>query len=277
MVPIPSNIQACCVDLFCGVGGLTHGFIREGLLVVAGIDSDHLCRFPYEYNNNATFLERDVADMTVEEVDGLFVPNQLRVLAGCAPCQPFSTYSQRYETHRDAKWSLLYEFARLVEGIGPDIVTMENVPSVVRHAVFGDFVARLKDLEYEVWSDVVECARYGVPQTRKRLVLLASRHGPIRMIEPTHAEPRSVKDAIFGLEQIEAGECASADRLHTASSLSPKNLERIKESKPGGSWRDWPEHLIADCHRESTGRTYPSVYGRMEWDKPALAITSAAL
>ena len=106
------------------------------------------------------------------------------------------------------------------------------------------------------------------------MVLLASLHGPIRMIDPTHSKPRTVRQAIGRLRPLEAGESAPRDRLHVASALSPKNLARIRASKPGGTWRDWPRHLIADCHRTDSGRTYPSVYGRMEWDKPAPTMTT---
>ncbi len=263
-----------CVDLFCGAGGLTHGFILEGISVEAGIDLDPACRYPYEKNNDALFVERDITDMESEEVASLFGNGKIRILAGCAPCQPFSTYSQRYDTRSDHKWGLLYEFGRLAQDIRPDIVTMENVPSVERHEVFVDFVTELKECGYHVWHGVVECARYGVPQTRRRMVLLASLHGPIRMIDPTHAKPRTVRQAIEGLRPIQAGESAPRDRLHVASALSEKNLARIRASKPGGTWRDWPEHLIAECHRTDTGRTYPSVYGRMEWDKPAPTMTT---
>ncbi|HEC16003.1 MAG TPA: DNA cytosine methyltransferase [Sedimenticola sp.] len=268
------NNDFSCVDLFCGAGGLTHGFILEGLPVNAGIDLDPACRYPYEVNNEATFIEQDVAKMEAGELASLFSPGTIKVLAGCAPCQPFSTYSQRYDTMSDGKWSLLYEFGRLVEGARPDIVTMENVPTVQRHEVFKDFSAKLEELGYRVWSDVVECAHYGVPQTRRRIVLLASLHGSIEMIEPTHPHPKTVKQAIGRLRPIAAGERAPRDRLHTASSLSPKNLKRIRASRPGGTWRDWPPHLVADCHKEGSGRTYPSVYGRMEWDKPAPTMTT---
>ena len=269
-----TNRRISCVDLFCGAGGLTHGFIKEGISVEAGIDLDPACRFPYEYNNDARFIERDLAEMSIEEVGGLFAPDALQVLAGCAPCQPFSTYSQRYDVRADGKLGLLYEFARLAEGILPDIVTMENVPSVARHAVFKDFVTKLEELGYSVWSDVVECAGFGVPQTRKRMVLLASLHGPVEMIRPTHDRPRSVSDAIGDLRPLCAGGYSPEDRLHAASGLSPKNLKRIRASKPGGTWRDWPKLLVADCHKQSTGSTYPSVYGRMEWDKPAPTMTT---
>ena len=97
------NDDISCVDLFCGAGGLTHGFILEGLPVNAGIDLDPACRYPYEKNNDAAFIEQDVAKMGVDEVASLFSPGTIRVLAGCAPCQPFSTYSQRYDTKSDSK------------------------------------------------------------------------------------------------------------------------------------------------------------------------------
>lgn len=264
-----------CVDLFCGVGGLTHGFVLEGLPVVAGIDMDPACRFPYEANNSARFLEQDIGKITVQEVKALFGDAESTILAGCAPCQPFSTYSQRYERDdKDGKWGLLYEFARLAEGIYPDVITMENVPSVAKHAVFHDFIGTLKRLGYSVWYDVVDSSRYGVPQMRRRMVLLASKHGVIELIEPTHVEPVSVRQAIGRLPPLCDGEAAPKDKLHVASTLSYKNLLRIRVSKPGGTWRDWPTHLVAACHRAATGRTYPGVYGRMEWDKPAPTMTT---
>lgn len=263
-----------CVDLFCGAGGLTHGFVKEGLPVVAGIDQDRACRYPYEQNNESVFLERDVSDVATDELEQLFGDAEIRILAGCAPCQPFSTYSQRYDIGRNERWGLLYEFSRLAEGTLPEIITMENVPSVQKHEVFHDFVSQLEELGYHVWYQVVDSTHYGVPQTRKRMVLLASLYGSIRMIDRTHAKPKTVKQAIGRLKSIAAGEASKRDKLHVSASLSEINLQRIKVSKPGGSWRDWPKRLVADCHREGTGRTYPSVYGRMEWHKPAPTMTT---
>jgi len=267
--------KIACVDLFCGAGGLTHGFILEGMPVVAGIDVDPACRFPYEANNKAQFLERDVSKITATELNKLFGDADLKVLAGCAPCQPFSTYAQRYELDgKDGKWGLLYEFARLAQGTKPDVITMENVPTVAKHAVFRDFVDTLKRLGYKVWYDVVDSSQYGVPQMRRRMVLLASRHGEIEMIAPTHTKPKTVRQAIGRLRPLRAGEAAPRDKLHVTSTLSEINLKRIKASKPGGTWRDWPENLVADCHRAESGKTYPGVYGRMEWNKPAPTMTT---
>lgn len=264
-----------CVDLFCGAGGLTHGMVQGGLKVTAGIDLDPVCRYPYEMNNpGAAFLKRDVGQLTGSEIKALFAPGSIRILAGCAPCQPFSTYAHRYDSKRDGKWALLYEFQRLIEDVRPDIVTMENVPTVRNHRVFKDFVTALKTNRYHVWFDVVDCANYGVPQTRKRTVLLASKHGPISLIDKTRVRPRTVRQAIGRLKSIKAGERAPKDRLHIAAGLDPKNLARIRVSKPGGTWRDWPERLVAECHKDATGKTFPSVYGRMEWEKPAPTITT---
>ncbi len=264
-----------CVDLFCGAGGLTHGFVLEGIPVVAGIDVDSACRFPYEANNNARFVERDISSVKTDELITLFSDAELKILAGCAPCQPFSTYTQRYELDgKDGKWGLLYEFARLANGVRPDIITMENVPTVVKHGVFHDFVDTLKRLGYCTWFNVVDSSLYGVPQTRRRVVLLASKHGVIKMLEPTHEITKTVRQAIGQLPILDAGESSPRDKLHVTSSLSEKNLRRIRASKPGGTWRDWPDDLIADCHRAESGRTYPGVYGRMEWDKPAPTMTT---
>jgi DNA (cytosine-5)-methyltransferase 1 len=268
-------INISCVDLFCGAGGLTHGFTLEGIPVAAGIDLDPACRFPYETNNTAKFLERDISQVTANEINKLFGNSELKILAGCAPCQPFSTYAQRYESDGiDGKWGLLYQFVRLVKETNPDVITMENVPTVVRHQVFHDFVTELKNLEYHVWYGVLDSSLYGVPQPRRRMVLLASRFGEIRMIDPTHSKPMTVKEAIGNMPTIEAGESDPDDKLHIASTLSDKNLQRFRISKPGGTWRNWPEHLIADSHKSKTGKTYPSVYGRMEWDKPAPTMTT---
>jgi DNA (cytosine-5)-methyltransferase 1 len=154
-------------DLFCGVGGLTHGFVLEDLNVVAGIDLDTACRFPYEVNNDTRFIEKDVAKLTTKEVKALFGDAPVKILAGCAPCQPFSTYTQRYDERRDHKWGLLYEFARLAKSTKPDVITMENVPKLAKHPVFLDFVDTLERLKYRTWFDVVDSCEYGVPQPER--------------------------------------------------------------------------------------------------------------
>jgi DNA (cytosine-5)-methyltransferase 1 len=264
-----------CVDLFCGLGGLTHGLLRGGIRVVAGVDVDPDCRFAYETNNGAQFVQRSVRDLTGPELIDLFGESERRLLAGCAPCQPFSTYSQKTRKNRDdPKWDLAVDFGRLVSETVPDLVTMENVPQLQDHPVFTEFLESLTG--YSVWHGIVECAQYCVPQTRKRLVLLASRLGPINLIGPSDPEMTevTVRSAIGHLPPIAAGEADQADRLHTSSRLSELNLRRIRASLPGGTWRDWDQSLLAACHKKVSGETYPSVYGRMQWDAPAPTITT---
>lgn len=270
------------MDLFCGAGGLTHGLIDAGVKVVAGVDFDVACKHPYEANHKGTeFHHADVAELEASKVSEWFGDASVRVLAGCAPCQPFSNYALRYQKAEDGndveddeRWSLLSHFGRLVEELTPDIVTMENVPTVTRHSVFRNFKVTLERLGYKVWVDVIDCARYGLPQRRNRTVLLASLHGAIELRAPVESEARTVQDVIRGLPVLRHGGTARDDRLHTASRLSDLNYERIKHSKPGGTWRDWPKRLVAQCHKKDTGRKYPAVYGRMKYEEPAPTLTT---
>lgn len=271
--PLAPAISA--VDLFCGVGGLTHGLVRGGVNVRAGVDLDPACRFPFEYNNDpAVFLERDINELDPGELRPFLADGELTLLAGCAPCQSFSTYSRSGRSKkRGLDWRLVSSFGRLVEELQPDLVTMENVPQLADHEVFAEFLASLR--RYDVHWSVVECSSIGVPQSRRRLVLLASRLGsPGLDVVPWRMETTTVRDAIAGLPPIRAGEQDSDDPLHMASSLSDVNLQRIRASVPGGSWRDWDPSLHAACHQRTTGATYPSVYGRMEWDAIAPTITT---
>lgn len=273
--------RAVAVDLFCGAGGLTHGLGRAGIAVVAGYDTDEFCRFPFEQNNApAVFFNKDVSELSGADLANHYPEESIRILVGCAPCVTFSRYTQRMDRKNDPKWSLLRQFARLVTELQPDIVSMENVPELQHHSIFDDFLATLISEGYNLSTQpkkrVVYCPDYGIPQHRSRLVILASRIGPIEMIPPTHGrtQHRTVRDVLARLPSLEAGERSTRDRLHRTSALSSLNLRRIKQSKPGGTWRDWPEDLVADCHKAETGETYPSVYGRMEWDKPSPTITT---
>lgn len=268
-----------CVDLFCGAGGLTHGLISAGVKVRAGVDFEELCRHPYEVNHDGIEFHRaDVAELEASIVAKWFDGAKVRVLAGCAPCQPFSTYANRYQKvdrfAQDRRRSLLDHFGRLVAELRPDIVTMENVPAVMRHSVFKNFKNTLERIGYKVWADIIDCAQYGLPQRRNRTVLLASLHGEIELREPTAAEARTVADVIRDLPVLKHGGTDREDRLHTASRLSELNYERMRHSKPGGTWRDWPKHLVAKCHTKSTGKKYPAVYGRMKYDEPAPTLTT---
>ena len=264
------------IDLFCGAGGLSHGFCLEGFRVAKGIDVDEVCRYPFEENNGAHFVRKCVTQVDGKELNNDFVKGEPRILVGCAPCQPFSKYSK---SKNDPRWSLLSEFSRIIMEALPDVVSMENVPSLPKFkngSVFEGFLSTLKDCGYSVDWSIVFCPDFGVPQSRSRLVLLASLHGKPLSLEKTHPKCQfiTVRDAIGDLPRINSGEVCSTDPLHRSSKLSDKNLDRIQASIEGGTWHDWPEHLVTDCHSRNTGRSYTSVYGRMKWDEPSPTLTT---
>lgn len=263
------------VDLFCGAGGLTHGFEQAGLPVKAGYDIDPACKFPYEHNNKAKFVLQDVENISGSDLAKHFYGSSIKVLAGCAPCQPFSSYSRRYQD-RQSQWKLLQDFVRLIAECEPDIISMENVLQLKHHSVFQEFITELQKLNYCFEYYEVNCLNYGIPQSRKRLVLLASKFGLINLIPGTHSPElyKTVRQTIEHLESLSAGQASKRDWLHRCSKLSELNLRRIRASQPGGTWRDWPKELIAECHLKKSGKTYPGVYGRMEWDKPSPTITT---
>lgn len=266
------------IDLFCGIGGLTHGLIKEGLDVVAGVDNDTSCKFGYEYNNKTQFIDKDILDVSAKEVNHLFGKGTIRVLAGCAPCQPFSKLNQKKVTEQQLQ--PLEKFAQLINQVKPDIVSMENVSGLAntdKYPIFRTFIKTLEKNGYRYKHEIVDVSEYGIPQSRKRLVLLASRFGDIELIKRTHKNKRvTVRDVIKNLEPLRDGETSSNDPLHRASKLSTLNLRRIRATPHnGGSSNSWDESLILECHKRETGKTYKgTVYGRMRWDDPAPTMTT---
>jgi DNA (cytosine-5)-methyltransferase 1 len=266
------------VDLFCGVGGLTHGLQLAGLNVVLGVDIDASCKYPYETNNQTRFIEYDVAQIPSKIISDCFHEGDIRILVGCAPCQPFSRYTQRYRKkgHQNDKWKLLDSFAEKISDIQPHIVSMENVPELEHEQVFHDFIGTLTQNGYYVFYKVVYCPDYGVPQIRKRLVLLASLLDDISIISPLFPSEKykTVRDAIGDLPLIKNGDTSKADTLHYCVKMNDLNVRRIQASIQGGSWRDWDDDLKLDCHKKASGKSYGAIYGRMSWDLPSPTITT---
>lgn len=263
------------VDLFCGVGGLTRGLLDAGLEVVGGFDIDETCRYAYETNNKIVFHKENIREMTGEEILACYDKDCTKILVGCAPCQPFSNMSfkrfKKKSIEEDDKYDLLLEFGRMIEKVQPVIVSMENVPQIRKMEIFPKFIELLKRNGYYISHNdegqVVYCPDYGIPQNRRRFVLLASKLGPIELLPSTHKkEEVTVRQFIEKLPPVEAGDVCPTDKMHRTAKLSEINLKRIKASKQGGTWKDWPEELRCKCHRKESGQTYTSVYGRMRWD-----------
>jgi DNA (cytosine-5)-methyltransferase 1 len=272
-----SDSNFAVVDLFCGVGGLTHGFVKANFNVVAGIDFDISCKHAYEKNNSAPFIHADLTKHSPQEIANLFPKGSIKILAGCAPCQAFSTYTQGNK--KNDKWKLLYSFGNIIKTIQPDVVSMENVPNLLVYKngkVFQDFLNVLKNNNYFISYHIVDAKDYGVPQRRKRLILFASKFGKIKLIKKTHTgkKIKTVKKAIGHLPKINAGEFCKQDMLHRSKALSPLNLSRIRATKQGGGWKQWDKKLILECHKKESGKSYGSVYGRMSWNKVSPTLTT---
>lgn len=271
------------IDLFCGVGGLTHGFIQENLKVTAGIDFDISCKYSFEKNNKVKFISKDLTELTSEELLSLYPKGSRKILVGCAPCQPFSIFNKKNKGHlsqeNDQRWRLLYSFSSLILKIMPEIISMENVPllkSFNNGKVFNDFVSSLELAGYNLDYKVINSQDYGVPQRRKRLVLLGSLLGPIKLIEPTHNTKNyvTVKEKIGKLPPISAGSICTKDPLHRSRKLKELGIKRIKATPEGGSWKDWDNSLKLECHKKRGGLLFGSVYGRMSWNSVSPTITT---
>lgn len=279
----PNVLNIKVVDLFCGVGALTHGMILEGLNVVAGVDSDPSCRFAFEKNNAARFIHKDISKFSSKELRRLYEGSSLKILIGCAPCQPFSSISKKGSAYKadDVRWRPLRRFIRLIKDVRPHIVSMENVPDLLnekKYRIFGDFIRTLNATGYKTAFRVVDVSRYGVPQRRKRLVLMASLLGEIECIPETHSEQNvvTVGQAIRRLRPLRDGEIDPCDPLHRASKLSTQNKQRILATpKNGGGAKNWPTALFPKCYKRKSGRSFmATVYGRMRWDQPAPTMTT---
>lgn len=262
------------VDLFCGIGGLTCGLRQAGITVRAGFDMDVSCAFAYERNNaNARFFCKDISEISAGDIRPHFPKAaDFTALVGCAPCQPFSMLreNRRQKNGGDGRWALLNDFAKLIRETMPDIVSMENVPGLRRQPVYDDFMRALQECGYSANDEIVNCADYGVPQKRKRLVVLASRHGDINMLPPS---PRIKTHTVGGTIGIMRGKTEEDDSAHICYNLSKKNQRRIRASIPGGSWHDWKKGMASPCHGKR-GHDFPSPYGRMHPDTPAPTITT---
>ena len=269
------------VDFFCGGGGMTRGLLNAGIEVLFGLDFNAACSETYEHNNGIPYLCRNIRDVNPEDLIEEFpvlANNDELLLVGCAPCQPFS--NQRHMMHEHAAVNLLDEFGRMVEAMEPACVLVENVPGIQKRgaAVFNRFLALLRQMEYHIFYGVVNAKNYGVPQKRKRLILIASREFVPQEPPHTHGDGLlpyvTVRDTIERFPEIAAGETDHHFFNHQASALSQTNLERIMATPhDGGSRTEWPEDLVLDCHNNGY-RGHTDVYGRMSWDDVSPTLTS---
>ena len=272
--PLPTAL-----DLFAGSGSATAALKASGFQVSAAIDNDkHACA-TYRLNHpEVNLYEASIQDIDPENIKQESLGGDaLDIIVICAPCQPFS--SQNQKRGRDLRARLLISAARFVAIMKPVIVFVENVPGLASAAseeILGEFRDTCGS-DYSFGDPVcVDAADYGVPQRRKRCLLLGARRRPVPEI-PAPTTPRhqrhTVREAIAGLRSLRAGQVDPEDPLHTARAHRPMTLERLRAiSKDGGSRSDLPDRLILTCHKDHRG--HPDVYGRMRWDDVAPTLTT---
>lgn len=258
-----------------------------GINVRFGLDCDRDAKQTFEANfPKATFINEDIRNLTPKDLKPYLRRKYGRPLffGACAPCQPFSKQN-RAKHGQDNRATLLSELHRFVQAYTPEYIFVENVPGLQQvdnsDGPFAEFVRLLEALKYQKDYRIIMACHYGVPQKRRRLVLLASRLGPIEIPPPTNgpgtAQPElpSVWEHISHLPKIEAGEMHGEIDNHRSAQLSPNNLKRIENTPIGGDRRDWPKELCLPCHKQHSGHT--DVYGRMLKDQPSAALTTRCI
>jgi len=265
------------IDLFCGAGGLTCGLKQAGFKVLAGIELKEIAAETYRKNHNTTLLlESDICNLSPHEVMKALElqPGQLSLLAGCPPCQGFSTLRTRNKASSvdDHRNDLIFEFLRWVKAFLPKTVMMENVPALAKDARMHTAMNQLKELGYHIDENslrIENIADYGVPQRRLRMILTASLCGSITPPSPT-AIKTTVKQTIASLPK--AG--SSGDSLHDLGEVRSEKTKKLISLIPknGGSRADLPMEYWLECHKRYPNG-FKDVYGRMHWDEVAPTIT----
>jgi DNA (cytosine-5)-methyltransferase 1 len=261
------------IDLFSGCGGLTLGLKRAGFDVIGAIEIDRLAATTYTHNHPGVKVwDKDIRQIKARGMmRSLGIrPGQLDLLAGCPPCQGFSTIRTRNQrTTTDKRNSLIFEFLRFVRAFRPKTIMMENVPGLIGYYRFKEFTDKLRAAGYEIESKVLNAADYGVPQRRRRVIVLGGLSGKIDFAIPV-TNRRTVQDTIGSMPP--AGE--SGDALHDLREIrSEKILRRIRRiPKDGGSRSALGKRGQLKCHIKCEG--FRDVYGRMGWKDVAPTITS---
>lgn len=266
-------------DFFCGAGGLTRGLLDAGVQVLAGIDNDTGLQMTYEKNNAPSkFICKSISDINISSLRSEYsVTDEDTVLyAACTPCQPFSTLNRM--KGEDKRKELLLAFADLVEISPPDFILVENVPGLntaYGKEVYDRFLAAIIRAGFEHrYAEFLDAKNFGVPQVRKRFIMIASRRFTI--IAPKRAEKiAKVEDYIRKYPPLKDGDASTAFHNHEARPLRPHHKIIVKAvPKNGGSRRDVADQsILLKCHQNKP-KVHREVFGRMAWEKQAPTLTS---
>ncbi len=275
MIGKPNKFKA--IDLFSGCGGLTQGLKEAGFGVLAAIEIDPLAAETYAVNHpEVSLFMLDIRTVSAKVLlDACKLGRgELDLLAGCPPCQGFSRLRNNNRRVRmdDPRNRLIADVLRLVQGIFPRVLMLENVPNLARYSRYVRFKRELQQMGYEVSDEILNVADYGVPQRRRRLVVLASRICKISQIRPAGLR-RTVRDAIGNLSEHSLGD----DPLQQSSERRSNRVGALIRAVPkdGGSRKDLPKRFVLKCHERRDG--FHDIYGRMRWDDVAPTITGGCI
>ncbi|NDV80133.1 MULTISPECIES: DNA cytosine methyltransferase [unclassified Dysgonomonas] len=272
------------IDFFCGGGGMTCGLRQAGIDVIAGVDFDKDAQNTYELNNpGAKFILSDIKKLRsnyFEKKMGIQKNDDYLILVGCSPCQFYSIINTDKEKSKKSK-DLLRNFSRFIDYYNPGFVVVENVPGLKTNekSILPDFLKFLTKKNYKICENVVDLSYYGVPQSRKRFSLIASRVSD--NISLPKADEKQALLSMFigesnGFKRINAGHKDTTDFNHTAAGLQSICLERLAVTPHNGgdrfAWKDNP-YLQLKCFIGKDD-SFKDTYGRMFWDKPASTITT---
>lgn len=270
------NSKLIAIDLFSGCGGLSEGLHQAGFSTAIAVEIEEKAVQAYKLNHSKVdVIQKNIREISSSEISDKLKGRRIHLLAGCPPCQGFSSIRRlnRAQSVFDARNDLVDEYVRLIEELNPYTIMMENVPALENYDKFLKAIKKLESLGYHPKYRIVNVRDYGVPQRRKRLVLVGSKWEGLDVAEPTN-ERKTVRDIIGDLESPELTD----DDLHKIFPRhSEKVLKRIKLTpKNGGSRKDLPEKYKLDCHKkENVG--FNDVYGRLRWDDYSTTITGGCL
>lgn len=270
-------MELISIDIFSGVGGLSEGMHQADFKTELAFEIDEIASKAYQLNHpDTTVIVNDISKVSIASIKRNLNGKKIHLLAGCPPCQGFSSIRRlnRIEAVSDDRNSLIMEYVRLVRALKPLTIMMENVPGLIHYDLFKKSLYILRnELKYHVDYKIVNVKDYGVPQNRKRLVLVGSLLGEIYVAKPIE-EKKTVRDTIGNLPLPEQ----SSDPLHK---IFPKHTPKVQERialtpKDGGSRKDLPEKYTLKCHKgDNIG--FNDVYGRLRWDDYSTTITGGCL